>query len=196
MQITNTTRLQGVYLADVSSKSAQYCAASMSGGTGLLLLCEAELGKPMYEIPTGDSSAQEKAKEHGAIATLGVGQTAPQGWTDGEFIHEELKGVSLPDVSKGLGDNKAAKATGYLMFNEYDSSSHWCWFTLVYSWFADEGTQVHCLRRGAVADEVSLPRGYVEIVQTTQTSQASTHCGVSTTGEKESTKSNTNVSAN
>lgn len=110
---------KGVYLADVSSKSAQYCTAGMSGGTGLLLLCEAELGKPMYEIPTGDSSAQEKAKQHGAIATLGVGRTAPQGWTDGESIHEDLKGVSLPDVTKGLGDNKAAKATGYLMFNEY-----------------------------------------------------------------------------
>ena len=92
----------------------------MSGGTGLLLLCEAELGKPMYEIPTGDSAAQEKAKQHGAIATLGVGRTAPQGWTDGEFINGDLKGVSVPDVKKGLGDNKAAKATGYLMFNEYD----------------------------------------------------------------------------
>lgn len=91
----------------------------MSGGTGLLLLCEAELGKPMYEIPTGDSGAQEKAQERGAIATLGVGRTAPQGWTDGEFIREDLKGVSLPDVKKGLGDNKAAKATGYLMYNEY-----------------------------------------------------------------------------
>lgn len=112
--------LQGVYLADVSSKSAQYCAAGMSGGTGLLLLCEAELGKPMYEIPTGDSSAQEKAKQLGAIATLGVGRTAPQGWTDGGFIREDLKGVTFPDVTKGLGENKAAKATGYLMFNEYD----------------------------------------------------------------------------
>ena len=158
----------------------------MSGGTGLLLLCEAELGKPMYEIPTGDSSAQEKAKEHGAIATLGVGRTAPQGWTDGEFIHEELKGVSLPDVSKGLGDNKAAKATGYLMFNEYDSSFRCRWFILVFSCFADEEVQVHCLRRGAVADEISLPRGYVDIIQRTQASEA-----FRTTGEKESTKLNT-----
>ena len=142
----------------------------MSGGTGLLLLCEAELGKPMYEIPTGDSLAQEKAKEHGAIATLGVGQTAPQGWRDGEFIHEELKGVSLPDVSKGLGDNKSAKATGYLMFNEYDSSFFYNFnFIVVYAWFADEEVQVHCLRRGAVAIEVSLPRGYVDILQSTQT---------------------------
>ena len=73
----------------------------------------------MYEIPTGDSGAQERAKQQGAISTLGVGRTAPQGWTDGEFIREDLKGVSLPDVTKGLGDNKAAKATGYLMFNEY-----------------------------------------------------------------------------
>ena len=96
----------------------------MSGGTGLLLLCEAELGKPMYEIPTGDSGAQEKAKQAGAIATLGVGRTAPQGWTDGGFIHEDLKGVTLPDVTKGLGDNKAANATGYLMFNEYEISFH------------------------------------------------------------------------
>ena len=156
----------------------------MSGGTGLLLLCEAELGKPMYEIPTGDSSAQEKAKEHGAIATLGVGRTAPQGWTDGEFIHEELKGVTLPDVNKGLGDNKAAKATGYLMFNEYDSSFQCGCFVLLCPYYADEEVQVHCLRRGAVADEVSLPRGYVDTLQSTQTV-------ANPPQEKENAKSNT-----
>ena len=156
----------------------------MSGGTGLLLLCEAELGKPMYEIPTGDSLAQEKSKEHGAIATLGVGQTAPQGWTDGEFIHEELKGVSLPDVSKGLGDNKAAKATGYLMFNEYDYSLHCFYFISGCPWFANEEVQVHCLRRGAVADEVSLPRRYVDILQSVQTVAYLPH-------EKEQAKFNT-----
>ena len=92
----------------------------MSGNTGLLLLCEAELGKPMYEIPTGDSGAQEQAKKLGAISTLGVGRTAPLGWIDGgDLIREELKGVMVPDVGMGLGDNKAAKKTGYLMFNEY-----------------------------------------------------------------------------
>ena len=110
----------------------------MSGGTGLLLLCEAELGKPMYEIPTGDSGAQEKAKEHGAIATLGVGQTAPQGWTDGGFIREDLKGVSLPDVKKGLGDNKAAKATGYLMYNEYVSFFPFFFLFLTSAWFGSK----------------------------------------------------------
>ncbi len=110
---------KGVYLADVSSKSAQYCQPGMSGGTGLLLLIEAELGKPMYEIPTGNPHAEEEAKKQGAYSTLGVGRTAPQGWRDGEAIHESLKGVSIPDVSKGLGDNKNANANGYLMYNEY-----------------------------------------------------------------------------
>lgn len=86
---------KGVYLADISSKSAQYCSPGMSGGTGLLLLIEAELGKPMYEIPTGDSMAEEAAKKHGAISTLGVGRTAPQGWTDAKVIHEGLEGVEI-----------------------------------------------------------------------------------------------------
>ena len=72
----------------------------MSGGTGLLLLVEAELGKPMYEIPTGNSSAGDEAKKKGCYTTLGVGRTAPQGWTDGSFIHDDLKGVQVvSDVS-------------------------------------------------------------------------------------------------
>ncbi|KAL9032861.1 MAG: hypothetical protein Q9214_007780 [Letrouitia sp. 1 TL-2023] len=110
---------KGIYMADISSKSAQYCAPGMSGGTGLLMLCEAELGKPMYEIPTGDPNAEDEARKHGAISTLGVGRTSPQGWTDGASIHSGLKGVMLPDVGKGIGPNKAANANGYLQFNEY-----------------------------------------------------------------------------
>ena len=89
---------KGVYLADVSSKSAQYCSSGMSGGTGLLLLCEAELGKPMYEIPTGDPNAQDLAKKHGCHSTLGVGRTVPQGWVDGKLVHDSLKGVMLVSV--------------------------------------------------------------------------------------------------
>ncbi|KAI4287708.1 MAG: hypothetical protein L6R35_003033 [Caloplaca aegaea] len=110
---------KGVYLADISSKSAQYCQPGMSGNTGLLLLIEAELGRPMYEIPTGDYNAEEQAKKHNCISTLGVGRTAPQAWMDAEGIHESLAGVTFPDVSKGIGDNKAKNANGYLMHNEY-----------------------------------------------------------------------------
>lgn len=90
---------KGVYLADISSKSAQYCAPGMSGNTGLLLLIEAELGNPMYEIPTGDSMAEEQAKKHNCISTLGVGRTAPQGWMDAGIIHESLKGVTMVSFS-------------------------------------------------------------------------------------------------
>ncbi|KAL8760361.1 MAG: hypothetical protein Q9184_003383 [Pyrenodesmia sp. 2 TL-2023] len=110
---------KGVYLADISTKSAQYCQPGMSGNTGLLLLVEAELGAPMYEIPTGDYNAQEQAKKQNCISTLGVGRTAPQGWMDADGVHENLTGVTMPDVSKGIGDNKAANANGYLMYNEY-----------------------------------------------------------------------------
>lgn len=90
---------KGVYLADISSKSAQYCASGMSGNTGLLLLCEAELGKPMYEIPTGDSNAEAEAKKHNCISTLGVGRTAPQGWKDAGFIKKDLEGVTIVSFS-------------------------------------------------------------------------------------------------
>ena len=97
---------KGVYLSDVSSKSAQYCSPGMSGGTGLLLLVEAELGKPMYEIPTGDPNAQEEANKHGSISTHGVGRTAPQGWVDGKYIHDSLEGVMVvsvnPNIVEGL----------------------------------------------------------------------------------------------
>lgn len=99
---------KGVYLADVSSKSAQYCAPGMSGGIGLLLLIEAELGKPKYEIPTGDPNAQEQMEKHGCYSTLGVGKTAPQGWIDGECIHKSLEGVSvvsLADILRCLLDD-------------------------------------------------------------------------------------------
>ena len=93
---------KGVYLADISSKSAQYCQPGMSGGTALLLLIEAELGKPMYEIPTGNPMAEDEAKKHGAYSTLGVGRTVPQGWKDGVIIHDSLKGVSIVSISRSI----------------------------------------------------------------------------------------------
>ena len=110
---------KGVYLADISTKSANYCVSSSSGNTGLLLLCEAELGNPMYELLGGDSAAAEKAKEAGAIATFGIGRTTPQGWVDaGDVIAEGLRGVMIPDPEKGPGDQKQHPNV-YLQYNEY-----------------------------------------------------------------------------
>jgi poly [ADP-ribose] polymerase 2/3/4 len=92
---------KGVYLADCSSKSANYCRAGMSGGTGLLLLCEAEMARPMYEIPTGDADAQEQAKKKNCYSTKGVGQTVPLQWKDAGCIHDGLKGVLMPQGQPG-----------------------------------------------------------------------------------------------
>lgn len=109
---------KGIYLADMSSKSAGYCASSNSGGTGLLLLCEAELGKPSLMLINADSHAPDRAKTEGSISTWGVGKTAPRRWKDASCIHESLKGVQMPDVvSAAPGPSTMGHA--YLLYNEY-----------------------------------------------------------------------------
>jgi poly [ADP-ribose] polymerase 2/3/4 len=107
---------KGVYLADISTKSANYCCVSTSGNVGLLLLCEVELGKPPLELTTADYNAAERARESNRLSTLGLGQTAPAGWKDAVCVHQSLKGVSMPDVTtppKRLG------VGSQLMYNEY-----------------------------------------------------------------------------
>ena len=96
--------------ADISSKSANYCHADSSGQTGLLLLCEAELGDPMLEFEFGgDTGAAEIAKERGCIATWGKGATGPRGWKDASCVHENLAGVlvvgALPKVIEPFTDH-------------------------------------------------------------------------------------------
>lgn len=109
---------KGVYLADMSSKSAGYCASYNSDGTGLLLLCEAELGKPPLKLTDSDYDAGDRAKKEGSISTWGVGQTAPLAWKDAEAIHPSLKGVRMPNVSKKT-PGPTNEAGAYLMYNEY-----------------------------------------------------------------------------
>ena len=86
---------KGVYLADMSTKSANYCVSGSSGGHGLLLLCEAELGNPMYELLKGDPTAEEKCKQAKCISTRGNGKTVPHGWVDAGAVHESLEGVMM-----------------------------------------------------------------------------------------------------
>jgi poly [ADP-ribose] polymerase len=107
---------KGVYLADTSSKSANYCCPYNSGNMGLLLLCDAELGSPMLELFDSDYNAGENAKKEGKIATLGQGQSIPAGWKDAGCLNPALKGVSMPDVSTGTGKGKAK---AWLQYNEY-----------------------------------------------------------------------------
>ncbi len=51
------------------SKSANYCCSHISGGTALLLLCEAELGDPMQTLTSASYTAGEDAKANGMFST-------------------------------------------------------------------------------------------------------------------------------
>ncbi|KAH0544608.1 hypothetical protein FGG08_001257 [Glutinoglossum americanum] len=86
---------KGVYLADISSKSAGYCYPELSGNHALLLLCEAELGKPMLELTNSDYHAGDLAQAKGMIATWGKGLTGPAAWKDASCVNPDLKGVMM-----------------------------------------------------------------------------------------------------
>ncbi len=86
---------KGIYLADMSSKSANYCCSYNSGGTALLLLCEAELGDPMHELTGSSYTAGEDAKAKGMYSTWGMGQTGPSQWKDASCVNPALKGCMM-----------------------------------------------------------------------------------------------------
>ncbi|KAL1897016.1 hypothetical protein Sste5346_004219 [Sporothrix stenoceras] len=108
---------KGIYLADMSSKSAGYCASGISNGTGLLLLCEAKLGDPMQKLTQASYSAGDDAKAQGLYSTLGQGRTAPPAWKDASAVHKDLAGVQMPDVSSPPTDTNVPNAGLY--YNEY-----------------------------------------------------------------------------
>ena len=86
---------KGIYLADTSSKSANYCCHDKSGGDALLLLCEAELGTPMFELTDANYNAREGAIKAGSCSTWGKGTETPPAWKDAECVHNSLKGVIM-----------------------------------------------------------------------------------------------------
>lgn len=86
---------KGIYLADMSSKSANYCCSHISGGTALLLLCEAEMGDPMQELTNSEYNAGDHAKAKGMWTTWGKGRTGPLKWKDAGAVHPTLAGVKM-----------------------------------------------------------------------------------------------------
>lgn len=108
---------KGVYLADMSSKSANYCYAHVSDGTALLLLCEAELGNPMRELCSHDCLAAENAEKAGAWSTFGKGGTAPSQWKDAGCVHPSLKGVMMPETKRVPPGPTGVSSSLY--YNEY-----------------------------------------------------------------------------
>ncbi|KAK6699201.1 hypothetical protein SNK05_012017 [Fusarium graminearum] len=108
---------KGIYLADMSSKSAGYCCAYNSGGEALLLLCEAELGDPIQKLTGASYDAGTTAKNQGMHSTWGQGRTGPSSWIDAEVVHENLKGIKMPDPNIKPGNTNVANAGLY--YNEY-----------------------------------------------------------------------------
>ena len=108
---------KGVYLADISTKSAGYCASNTSNNIGLLLLCEAELGKPPYKLTRASYDADKESLAAGALSTWGVGSTVPKGWKDARCVHESLAGTLMPDTGQGTGSSDEPGVG--LLYNEY-----------------------------------------------------------------------------
>ncbi|KAF8525240.1 PARP-domain-containing protein [Hysterangium stoloniferum] len=107
---------KGIYLADMMSKSANYCYASLSNDIGLLLLCEAAV-RPFHELENADYNADQGCKSAKAMATKGIGRTQPVKWKDaGDALeHPELAGVYMPN-----GEGHPVNPAGaYLQYNEY-----------------------------------------------------------------------------
>uniref|UniRef100_H2LCY5 Poly [ADP-ribose] polymerase n=1 Tax=Oryzias latipes TaxID=8090 RepID=H2LCY5_ORYLA len=101
---------KGIYFADMSSKSANYCFANQSNHVGLLLLCEVALGD-CNELLDADYEANNLPA--GKHSTKGLGQTAPDPKNS-----VTLDGVTVP-MGPGVKTG-AANSSGYsLLYNEF-----------------------------------------------------------------------------
>ncbi|EJD55242.1 PARP-domain-containing protein [Auricularia subglabra TFB-10046 SS5] len=107
---------KGAYLADMMSKSANYCYSHLSNNTGLMLLCESAV-EPFLELNDADYNADQACKSAKKVATKGIGRTQPVGWQDaGETLGwDDLKGCVMP---KGQAEDVNPPGA-YLQYNEY-----------------------------------------------------------------------------
>ncbi|KAM9719997.1 poly [ADP-ribose] polymerase 2 [Menidia menidia] len=101
---------KGIYFADMSSKSANYCFATQSSSVGLLLLCEVALGDCNELLDADYEAARLPAGKH---STKGLGQSGPDPRNS-----VTLDGAVVPmgpGVKTGIG-----KAGAYsLLYNEF-----------------------------------------------------------------------------
>ncbi|KAF5251101.1 hypothetical protein FANTH_3774 [Fusarium anthophilum] len=107
---------KGIYLTDCSSKSADYCYSTETGGDALLILCEAELGD-MQTLVKSDYKAGTKAKKTGMHSTWGQGKVGPREWVDAGIVHPSLKGVEMPNPNAKVSETGTIDTE--LRYNEY-----------------------------------------------------------------------------
>jgi len=105
---------KGVYFADMSSKSANYCFTSRSSNTGLLLICEVSLGKPNKMLKADYDASSLPA---GCNSVHGLGKVEPS-------THEEVSGAKLamgPPRNTKV-DNKGGYTLQYNEFIVYNTN--------------------------------------------------------------------------
>lgn len=107
---------KGVYFADAVSKSANYCFTDRTNNTGLLLLCEVEVGNEKDQLRMFDSDhlLHEKFPKNKKVCTIGLGAEEPD--PSGAV---ELDGVTVP-CGKMKKTGRKSPGGGYtLQYNEY-----------------------------------------------------------------------------
>jgi len=101
---------KGIYFADISSKSSDYCHASVSDPYGLLMLCDVALGRS-YEVAHQKYVTKADLDRAGFHSTKGWGEYAPN--SDYDIITET--GVVIP-----LGTESSTGVIGSeIEHNEY-----------------------------------------------------------------------------
>jgi poly [ADP-ribose] polymerase len=104
---------KGVYFADVSSKSANYCWPTPSKNVGLLMLAEVALGEP-NELLDADSNADRLPT--GKHSVKGLGKTAPDPAKEVRLADGTVVPMG-PSVATGIEKDRARAFT--LAYNEY-----------------------------------------------------------------------------
>lgn len=98
---------KGVYFADMSSKSANYCFASRENSTGILLLCEVALGEMNEKLHADYYAGNLPPGKH---STKGVGRIAPN----------PANTVKLDDgVAVPLGPGEPTATSCTLLYNQF-----------------------------------------------------------------------------
>eukprot|EP01147_Barroeca_monosierra_P005117 gene5117-156_t len=97
---------KGIYLADMVSKSANYCHCTSSSPSGLLLLCEAALGN-MLECTNAEYIERLPKGKH---STFGKGKTCP----------DPAESITIDNVQVPLGPAKPSGVKhSSLLYNEF-----------------------------------------------------------------------------
>ncbi|CDI81883.1 NAD(+) ADP-ribosyltransferase, putative [Eimeria acervulina] len=118
---------KGIYFADMVSKSSQYCFASSLQPHGLLVLCEAALGR-QRQLLEADYEAAAKCKSDGQDSVHGVGRMCPNPDSDFE-IPSVIDGKPVrvcggkswnnTKAVEELKANTPGSPEAALMYNEY-----------------------------------------------------------------------------